>query len=275
MESLSPRSTELRFGCGWKISLATRWSSGLSGSNSSSRRRRSASVKAARMKTMNTSICCPISNDLPNELNQPDARNQTTAEHRGFEHVGVLLAHMRLEWLLQHFPSRLVWAVYVCVNSFITIGLLALLALLTGSPFVFPSLGPTAYLSFFSPLAEASSPRNTILGHAIGLICGYAAFVLTTASSPPFGLYAGVHGPRVLAAGISLSATGALMVLFRASHPPAGATTLIVSLGIISQPKELVIIEIAVCILTIQALAINRLAGLPYPIWRYRQATSD
>src|SRR6476620_3412243 len=152
-------------------------------------------------------------------------------EH-GFEHVGVLLTHLRLEWLLLHFPPRLVWAVYVCVNSFVTIGLLALLALVTGSPFVFPSLGPTAYLFFFSPLAEVSSPRNTILGHAIGLACGYAAFALTTASSPPFALYAGVHGPRVLAAALSLSATGALMALLRVSHPPAGATTLIVSLGI-------------------------------------------
>ena len=74
-----------------------------------------------------------------------------------FEHVGVLLAHIRLDWLLQHFSPRLVWAVYVCVNGFITIGLLALLALVTGSPFVFPSLGPTAYLFFFSPLAEVSS----------------------------------------------------------------------------------------------------------------------
>ena len=205
---------------------------------------------------------------FPNDLDQPDERSRTTAEHRGFEHVGVLLAHMRLEWLLQHFPSRLVWAVYVCVNGFITIGLLAVLALLTGSPFVFPSLGPTAYLFFFSPMAEASSPRNTILGHAIGLICGYAAFALTAASSPPFGVHPGVHAARVLAAALSLSATGALMALFRVSHPPAGATTLIVSLGIISQPKELVIIEIAVILLTAQALAINRLAGIPYPLWR-------
>jgi CBS domain-containing membrane protein len=58
------------------------------------------------------------------------------------------------------------------------------------------------------------------------------------------------------------------MVLFRVSHPPAGATTLIVSLGIISQPKDLVIIEAAVVLLTAQAVAINRLAGLPYPLWR-------
>jgi CBS-domain-containing membrane protein len=177
---------------------------------------------------------------------------------------------MRLEWLLKHYPARVVWAVYVCINGFITIGLLALLALVTGSPFVFPSLGPTAYLFFFSPLAEASSPRNTILGHAIGLICGYGAFVLAVASSPPFGMHPGVHGPRVLAAALSLSATGAFMALFRVSHPPAGATTLIVSLGIISQPKELVIIEIAVILLTAQALAINRLAGIPFPLWQDR-----
>lgn len=209
------------------------------------------------------------------DANKPDKRSRASVGPNGSEHLGVLLAHLRLNWLLNHFSPRLVWTIYVCVNSFVTIGLLALLALVTGSPFVFPSLGPTAYLFFFSPLAETSSPRNTILGHAIGLICGYSALVLTTASSPPFGMYAGVHGPRILAAGLSLSATGALMALFRASHPPAGATTLIVSLGIISQPKELVIIEIAVCILTMQALAINRLAGLPYPVWRYRQATSD
>ena len=99
-----------------------------------------------------------------------DKQNHASATHGNLDHVPVLLAHLRLEWLLQHFPSRVVWAVYVCINSFITIGLLAMLALLTGSPFVFPSLGPTAYLFFFSPLAEASSPRNTILGHAIGLI---------------------------------------------------------------------------------------------------------
>jgi CBS-domain-containing membrane protein len=172
-----------------------------------------------------------------------------------------------MEWLLHHFPARVVWACYVCANGFITIGLLGLLAFLTGSPFVFPSLGPTAYLFFFSPLAEVSSPRNTIIGHAIGLVCGYAAFALAVASSPPFGINAGVHGARLLAAALSLSATGALMAFLRISHPPAGATTLVVSLGIISQPKELVIIEVAVILLTVQAFAINRLAGIPYPVW--------
>lgn len=188
-------------------------------------------------------------------------------EHAGIDHVLFLLRRLRLDWLLRHFPSRLVRSLYVCVNGFLTIGILALLAFVTGNPFVFPSLGPTAYLLFFSPLAKASSPRNTILGHAIGLICGYAAFVLTGAGSIPFGAHPGIFWPRILAAALSLSTTGAFMALLDVSHPPAGATTLIVSLGIISRPRELVVIEIAVFLLVAQALLINRLAGLNYPFW--------
>jgi CBS domain-containing membrane protein len=205
-------------------------------------------------------------------------RNQgTNGSGSGFEHVAVLAGRLRLAWLLRHFPPRLVWSLYVFVNGFLTIALLALLAVLTGSPFVFPSLGPTAYLLFIAPLTENSSPRNTILGHGIGLLCGYAAFSITGAAGLPFGIHPAmmtssfVYGPRILAAALSLSATGALMVLLRASHPPAGATTLIVSLGIISKPKELVIIEVAVFLLVAQALVINRMAGLRYPLWRYRE----
>jgi CBS domain-containing membrane protein len=193
--------------------------------------------------------------------------NSSPREHAGADHILSLLQRVRLDWLLHHFPPRLVRSLYVFVNGFITIGVLALLALMSHNPFVFPSLGPTAYLLFFSPLGKTSSPRNTILGHAIGLICGYAAFVVTGAGGLPFGVHPGIFWPRILAAALSLSATGAFMVLFDVSHPPAGATTLIVSLGIISRPSELIIIEAAVFLLVAQALVINRLAGLPYPLW--------
>jgi len=154
-------------------------------------------------------------------------------EHSGADHILSLLRRARLDWLLRHFPPRLVRSVYVFVNGFITIAVLALLALVSRNPFVFPSLGPTAYLLFFSPLGKTSSPRNTIFGHAIGLVCGYAAFVVTGAGALPFGMHQDIFWPRIMAAALSLSATGAFMVLLEISHPPAGATTLIVSLGII------------------------------------------
>lgn len=208
---------------------------------------------------------------------EPDSplRPGNNHEHAGVDHVLSLLQRLRLDWLLRHFPPRLVRSLYVFVNGFLTIGILALLALVTGNPFVFPSLGPTAYLLFFSPLAKASSPRNTILGHAIGLICGYGAFVLTGAGSIPFGGHPGIFWPRILAAALSLSATGAFMALLDVSHPPAGATTLIVSLGIIARPRELFVIEVAVFLLVAQALLINRLAGLPYPFWKAARSVSD
>ncbi len=197
------------------------------------------------------------------------------AERGNSDHILSMLRRLRLVWLLEHFPPRLVRSAYVFVNGFITIAVLALLALVSRNPFVFPSLGPTAYLLFFSPMSKASSPRNTIFGHAIGLICGYAAFVLTGAGAQPFGVHPGIFWPRILAAALSLSATGALMVLLDVSHPPAGATTLIVSLGIISKSRELVIIEVAVFLLVIQALGINRLAGVRYPIWNSTRATEQ
>jgi CBS domain-containing membrane protein len=190
------------------------------------------------------------------------------------EHVFRLVERLKLSWLLAHLPPRAVWASYVFVNSFATIGVLAALAFLTHNPFVFPSLGPTAYLFFFTPLAETASPRNAVLGHAIALCCGFAAFSVTGMSHLPPGLPVEIYWPRVLSAALSLSLTGAIMVLLRVSHPPAGATTMIVSLGIISKPEYLVTIEVAVILLTAQAFVINRLAGLPYPVWQRAKAGS-
>lgn len=201
---------------------------------------------------------------------KPQRKNGAIAEQ-----AVVLLGRLRMKWLLKRFSPRTIWAMYVTINGFITIALLALLAVITKSPFVFPSLGPTAYLLFVAPQTENSSPRNTIYGHAIGLICGYIAFVLTGSIDTPVGMSTGIYWPRILAAAISLSATGGLMVLLRAGHPPAGATTLIVSLGIIWKPKELVIIEIAVFLLVAQALVIHRMAGLPYPLWKYREPSTS
>lgn len=201
--------------------------------------------------------------------------NSPFSERLDSDHILSMLRRLRLVWLLDHFPPRLVRSAYVFVNGFVTIGVLAVLALVSRNPFVFPSLGPTAYLLFFSPMSKASSPRNTIIGHAVGLLCGYGAFVVTGAGALPFGAHPGIFWPRILAAALSLSATGALMVLLDVSHPPAGATTLIVSLGIISKPRELVIIEVAVLLLVIQAVGINRLAGVHYPLWNSTRTTAS
>ena len=144
-----------------------------------------------------------------------------------------LVARLRLTRLLGRFPERPVWALFMFVNGFVTIALLAGVAMLTRVPFVFPSLGPTAFLFFFTPLLPTASPRNCVIGHAIGIACGYGALLVTGLEHAPPAMMTGVDLHRVIAAALSLSATGALMILLKAAHPPAGATTLIISLGIV------------------------------------------
>jgi len=62
------------------------------------------------------------------------------------------------------------------------------------------------------------------------------------------------------------------MVWARVPHPPAGATTLIVSLGMLREPRQLAVLMIAVLLLVLQGFAINRLAGVDYPAWAPRAA---
>jgi CBS-domain-containing membrane protein len=144
---------------------------------------------------------------------------------------------------------------------------MSVLALITRSPFIFPSLGPTAFLFFYTPRAPSASPRNTLVGHTIGALAGYFSLVVTGLTTAGPALSEGVTWPRVIAAALSLGLTAGLMVLCKSPHPPAGATTLIVSLGLMTRPWQLFLLLIAVVLLTLQALTINRLAGIPYPLW--------
>ena len=178
-----------------------------------------------------------------------------------------IFTRARLPWLLQHHSRIPVLAIFSFINGCISIGLMSVLAVITGSPFIFPSLGPTAFLFFYTPTAPAASPRNTVIGHAIGAAAGYFSLVVTGLTMAGPALAVGVTWPRVIAAALSLGLTAGLMVLLKSPHPPAGATTLIVSLGILHKPEQLVLLMVAVVLLTIQAFVINRLAGIPYPVW--------
>jgi CBS-domain-containing membrane protein len=178
-----------------------------------------------------------------------------------------LIGRFRLAKFLHRYPARPVWAVFTFVSGFITIGVLAGLAVLSRTPFVFLSLEPTGFLFFLAPSSPAASPRNALHGHAIGIVCGYGALWLTGLEHAPSAMLEHIHWPRVLAASLSLAVTGAGMILFRVAHPPAGATTLIVSLGIVTEPFHLLTIEVAVANLTLLAIGIHRLASTDYPLW--------
>lgn len=191
-----------------------------------------------------------------------------SGEHRMEDVAAGLARRLHLPGAEGLHRSRALVGLFAFVNGAISIGLMAAVAAATHEPFVFPSLGPTAFLLFYTPTAASASPRNAILGHLIGLVMGALALALFGLVHAGPTITEGVSVPRIGAAALSLGATCGLMIWLDVPHPPAGATTMIVSLGMITSPTGLATILLGVIILVGQAMIINRLAGIPYPWWR-------
>jgi len=178
-----------------------------------------------------------------------------------------LARRARLPSLVQRHSSTAVMGLFAFVNGVIAIAIMAVAALATGAPFMFPSLGPTAFLLFYTPLLPAASPRYVLGGHLVGATAGYLSLVVFGLTHAGPALSQGMAWGRVGATALSLGLTSGAMVWFRVPHPPAGATTLIVSLGILHEPWQLAVLMAAVALLVAQGLVINRLAGIEYPLW--------
>jgi CBS domain-containing membrane protein len=178
-----------------------------------------------------------------------------------------LLMRARFANLARHHHSVLLLGAFSFVNGCLSIGIMSTVALVSGRPLIFPSLGPTAFLFFYTPLAPAASPRNTIYGHLIGALAGLGCLALFGLQHSGSSIATGVTGARIGAAALSLGLTSGLMVALKSPHPPAGATTLIFSLGVLHRAEDVLILMSAVILLTLQAIVFNQLAGVPYPLW--------
>jgi CBS domain-containing membrane protein len=159
------------------------------------------------------------------------------------------------------------WALFMFVNGFISIAILTVVAKVFQTPFIFPSLGATAFLVFFTPTTPAASPRNTLCGQAVGIACGYGALVATGLQHAGPATDVDLSWTRILAVSLALATTSALMILLNVPHPPGAATSMIVALGVVTRPAYLVVLEAAVALLVVQAILINRLTGVRYPLW--------
>lgn len=162
-------------------------------------------------------------------------------------------------------------AIYLFVGCLISLAVSGLAAHFARQPLLFPSLGPTAFLFFESPLSPQSSPRTTIVGHFVAVLAGALSLAVFGLFHHPSVLIEGVTLPRVGAATLSLALTGSVLLLLRSSHPPTGATTLIVSLGLLKTPHQMAVLMAGVVLLTVIGWILNRSFGVPVPIWSPRQ----
>jgi hypothetical protein len=157
--------------------------------------------------------------------------------------------------------------VRVFTGSAVAVAVAGAVAVVTHQPWLFPSLGPAVVLHLEKPRAPESSPRNTLIGHAVALLAGYGFLLACGLTDQPPVIQEGVTVPRVIATAGSLAVTALVLLLLGASHAPAGATTLIVSLGLLRAPAQLLVMAGAVVLVTVVDWTFNRATGQDMPVW--------
>ena len=140
--------------------------------------------------------------------------------------------------------------------------------MLVHQPFLFPSLGPTVMLFVEDPRQASATPRATLIGHGVAILAGAGCLALFGLTDHRPVTQEGLTAARTAAAALSVALTALVLKALRASHPPAGATTLIVSLGILTSAVELLTMAAAVVLVTVLAVALSRLLGVRLPLWR-------
>ncbi|HTV09205.1 MAG TPA: HPP family protein [Candidatus Aquilonibacter sp.] len=153
----------------------------------------------------------------------------------------------------------------VCEAALILIASVA--AWLTQQPLIFASLGPTAYELIETPHRKSARPYNIIAGHLIAVVCGFASLSLTRAWWAPAVSNGHVRFPRVEAAVVSAGLTVLVTLLLRATQPAAISTTLLISLGLMQQWKDGVMLMVAVLLMT--------MAGEPMRRWRLHHVPDE
>lgn len=146
------------------------------------------------------------------------------------------------------------------------LGLLGLLSWVTGQPFLIPSLGPSIFLLGTLPDDEMNYPRRIIGGQFIGAIAGFVSFHLIVGSLEPLTTTPALSLSvlkQVLSSFAAAILTTFGMYLADVQHPPAYATTLIVSLGLLTTPLGVAVFMLAVLLMA----GMHEIIGKRGPIW--------
>lgn len=144
--------------------------------------------------------------------------------------------------------------------------ILGLLSWVTGLGFLLPSLGPSVFLLATLPDDEMNFPQRVIGGQFIGAVVAAITFHVIVGTTtvgqpiPPFSLLGLL---QVVSTFLAAMLTTAGMVITGTEHPPAYATTLIISLGFITEISEIIIFMVGVLIV----VGIHEILGKRFPIW--------
>jgi HPP family len=155
-------------------------------------------------------------------------------------------------------PTEIAWATLGETGLILVV---TVIVLVTRQPLIFASLGPTAYELVEQPHQKSARLYNVIVGHLIGLACGFLSILFAHVSAEPDALATGIlTTSRLVAIVPSVALTTLLTLVASAGQPAALATTLLISLGSIEKLRDAMAIIAGVLLI----------AAIGEPVRRFR-----
>ncbi len=183
-------------------------------------------------------------------------------------------AYLSIPTLLASADERSVVSAVAALNAAIAILTIGGLAWALDMPFVYPALGPTAFILFASPFSRAAAPRSVIIGHGSAIICGWVSWHVVSFLSGQAVSPTTQDVPLFVSASLALALTCILLVRLACPHAPACASALIVAVGAASDWLTVLGMALGVVLITAEAVVISRLAGVNVPLWLPRPKVS-
>ena len=123
-------------------------------------------------------------------------------------------------------------AIWVPLVSAVLILAVGSLSLATRQPWLFAALGPTAVLLAANPGHPTTRFHAIVIGHLVALASAWIAILLMGVGDSQAVLAgSGIAVARVWASALAIALMAAVQPSFKAYHPPAAATVLLVTLG--------------------------------------------
>ena len=193
-------------------------------------------------------------------------------QHSFLFRLVAFLSRKQLWYLIQkEGKSRLLIPLFVFMAGATALAIISILAYLTELPLLFPPLGPSAFILFYTPMSKSACPRNVITSHLISVLAGLMLLWIFATLDPGSNLLdpAVMNGHRILVIALAMGFSCVGMVLLKCVHPPAAASALIAAMGYLENVEQILGIIAAVILIVLAAILFNRvIGGLPYPLWR-------
>ncbi len=118
----------------------------------------------------------------------------------------------------------------LCEGTLILV--VGVVGLLSHSALLFSSLGATAYEQIEKSRSRSARPYNIVVGHLVGIFCGFGSVALLRVWSDPSVLSThSMTAGRVWTAVVAVAFTVLLNTVIKAQQPAACSTSLLVALG--------------------------------------------